>query len=82
MSNPIGPDGATTEQIKTIFAPFKIYTYNDNIPNFILRFTNLNPWVGYSPPVWNKELNCICFHTNGVEFQTDEDFNSKLGILE
>ena len=73
----------TTSEIKTLFSNFKVYTYNDTIPNFILKFTNLNPWIAFSTPMWNTDLNCVCFHTNNIEdFQKDDEFNSKLGVLE
>mgnify|MGYP000662131289 CR=1 FL=1 len=71
----------TTAEIKELYKRWKIYTYNDTIPNFHLKWNMLNQGHAFSIE-WNTDLNLACFHTNGDEdFATDEEFNSKLGTL-
>ena len=72
----------TTAEIKEMYKRFKIYTWNDTIPNLYLKWNQLNVGLAFSVE-FNSDLNLACFHTNGItDFETDEEMRSKIGDLE
>lgn len=72
----------TTAEIKEMYGRWKIYTWNDSIPEFYRQWNILNAGHAFSIE-WNTDLNCACWHTNGDEdFNTDEEFSSKIGTLD
>jgi hypothetical protein len=65
-----------------MYSRWKIYTWNDSIPEFHRQWNLLNQGHAFSIE-WNTDLNRACWHTNGDDvFTTDEVFASKIGTLD